>query len=235
MAATPYNTDGDWDEGEQLDLASEERLPWLESGEEDEDAGGFDTQRLMLLGVLSLVLLGAVIGGIWFVSRKASDEPPADGSLIAAPAEPYKSRPTEKSGKVFAGTGDSSFAVGEGQTVEGKLADKPASVAGPSIDSTVNEGPRTAPAMAQTKPEAAPQASGVPVQVGAFPNRSDAEAAWAGLLRQTEVLNGVGHRVVEAQVDIGRVYRLQAITGDRVAANQLCNALKADGLACFVK
>ena len=54
-------------------------------------------------------------------------------------------------------------------------------------------------------------------------------------MRQTEALNGVSHRVVEAQVDIGRVYRLQAMTGDRAAANRLCDALKDDGLACFVK
>ena len=42
-------------------------------------------------------------------------------------------------------------------------------------------------------------------------------------------------RVVEAQVDIGRVYRLQAVTGGGAEARSLCNRLKDDGLACFVK
>ena len=73
------------------------------------------------------------------------------------------------------------------------------------------------------------------MQVGAYPRRADAEAAWSRLTRQTEALSGVSHRVVEAQVDIGRVYRLQAVTGSRAEANRLCAALKADGLACFVK
>lgn len=234
MVATPYDTDEDWDEGEQLDLASEERLPWLEAGDEDDLDGGFDTQRLLLVAGLALVALAVVIGGIWFVSRQASDEPPADGSLIAAPEEPYKTKPSEKSGKVFAGTGDSSFAVGEGQTREGQLADRPVSdPVGPSIASTVNATPQPAPTAAPAP--AAASAGGVPVQVGAYPRREDAEAAWARLLRQTEALSGVNHRVVEARVDIGRVYRLQAMAGDRAGANRLCGALKADGLACFVK
>lgn len=228
--ATTYDTDEDWDGEGQLDLADDESLPWLEAAEDDEEAAGFDTSRLILLGVLALVLLGAVVGGVWFATNQVSDEPEADGSVIAAPEEPYKTRPENPGGKTFAGTGDTSFAVGEGQTRESKLAEpktvptKAASAApAPSIASTIGEAPRAA------------QPSGVAVQVGAFPRREDAEAAWSNLMRQTEALNGVSHRVVEARVDIGRVYRLQAMAGDRAAANRLCAALKADGLACFVK
>lgn len=226
--ATNYDTDEDWDGEGQLDLADDESLPWLEAGEDDEEAAGFDTSRLVLLGMLALVLLGAVVGAIWFATNQVSDEPEADGSLIAAPEEPYKTRPEDPGGKTFAGTGDTSFAVGEGQTRESRLGE-PSTVstapapAAPSIASTVGEPPRAA------------QPSGVAVQVGAFPRREDAEAAWSNLMRQTEALNGVSHRVVEARVDIGRVYRLQALAGDRAAANRLCAALKADGLACFVK
>ena len=231
MGSTPYNGDEHWDGDEQLDLATEDNLPWLESGDEDEEARGFDTSRLVLFGILALVVLGVVVGGIWFLGKRAADEPEPDGSVIAAPAEPYKSKPEDEGGKVFPGTGDTSFAVGEGQTREGKIADRPAAgtktvATGPSIASTVGETPR------ETKPE---QVSGVAVQVGAYPSRQDAEDAWGRLTRQTEALAGVRHRVVEAQVDIGRVFRLQAMTGDRASANQLCNALKADGLPCFVK
>lgn len=230
VASTPYDTDKDWDDEGQLDLADDESLPWLEAGEDEDDAAGFDMSRLWLMGVLALALLAVVIGGIWFFSNQASDEPPADGSVIAAPEEPYKTKPEHPGGKTFAGTGDTSFAVGEGQTREGKLAEpvatpqpEPDATTGPSIASTVNEGPRT---------QVAP---GTAVQVGAYPRRADAEAAWARLTRQTEALSGIRHRVVEAQVDIGRVYRLQALAGDRASANRLCAALKADGLACFVK
>lgn len=229
MGSKPFGGDDDWDGREQLDLAKEDRLPWLESSEEEEGAGGFDTSRLILLGVLALVALGVVVGGIWFVGNRTSGEPEPDGSLIAAPEQPYKTRPDDQGGKVFAGTGDTSFAVGEGQSREGRLADKGAEAPvaiKPSIDSTVGEEPR------ETKPQ--PVAGGA-VQVGAFPTREEAEAAWARLIRQTEALSGVSHRVVEARVDIGRVYRLQAVAGDRAGANRLCDALKADGLACFVK
>ncbi len=229
-ASTPYDTDEDWEGEGQLDLADDESLPWLEAGEDEDEAAGFDTSRLWLMGVLALALLAVVIGGIWFFSNQASDEPPADGSVIAAPDAPYKTKPENPGGKTFAGTGDTSFAVGEGQTREGKLAEPagaPAAGSGesasPTIASTVNTGSRRAPL------------PGTAVQVGAYPRRADAQAAWSNLIRQTEALNGVEHRVVEAQVDIGRVYRLQALAGDRASANRLCAALKADGLACFVK
>ena len=232
MGSTPYDSDDDWDGDEQLDLAADDSLPWLESSDDDEAAGGFDTSRLLLMGVLALVALGVVVGGIWFLGKRSADEPTPDGSVIAAPEAPYKTKPENPGGKVHAGTGDTSFAVGEGQSREGKLADKPASsekvvaAAGPSIASTVGEEKR------ETKPAAV---SGIAVQVGAYPTRQDAEDAWGRLTRQTEALSGYRHRVVEAQVDIGRVFRLQAMAGDRASANRLCSALKADGLPCFVK
>lgn len=240
MASGTYDQNGNWDEGEDLELLdSDERLPWLEADDDEEDEAGFATSRIVLLGILSLVLVGALVAGAWYFLGGSADEPPADGSLIAAPTEPYKTRPDDPGGKTYAGTGDTSFAVGEGQTREGKLADKPqqnAGATGPSIASTLNDDGSEAAEPAAPAPAPAPQAlSGVAVQVGAFPTRADAQDAWAGLMRQTEALNGVSHRVVEAKVDIGTVYRLQAVTGDRASAIRLCNALKTDGLPCFVK
>lgn len=231
-ASTPYDEEQDWEGEDRLDLADDERLPWLEAGEDEEDAARFDSSRLAMMGVLAAVALAVVVAGVWFLAGRVSDEPEPDGSVIAAPAEPYKSRPADPGGKTFAGTGDTSFAVGEGQTRVGRLAEpttapatEPSAAAGPgpSIASTVTETPSAA------------VKGGSAVQVGAYPRRADAEEAWVRLTRQTEALNGVGHRVVEAQVDIGRVYRLQALAGDRAAANRLCAALQSDGLACFVK
>ena len=235
MARPPYEHDEDWGPTELELLEGDEHLPWLDTDDTDgERASGFAASRLIMFGVVSLVVVGIIVALAWLAIGAASDEPPADGSLVEAPAGDYKTRPEEAGGKTYAGTGDTSFAVGEGQTREGKLADKPVTretvpaaaepeVAGPSIATTLNEGPR------------APEPTGVAVQVGAFPKRSDAQEAWGRLMRQTEALNGVRHRVVEAQVDIGTVYRLQAMAGDRASANALCNRLKADGLPCFVK
>jgi len=223
--ATGYDANEHWDEGEELALSdSDERLPWLESGDEEVVAGGVDTGRLVMMGLLALLVLLAVVAAIWFVSNQgAGAEPEADGSVIAAPDAPYKTRPEDEGGKTFAGTGDTSFAVGEGQTREGRLATAPA-VAAPSVATTLN-GTETA----------APARGGAGVQVGAYSRREDAEEGWATLIRQTEALSGVSHRVVEGQADIGRVYRLQAVAGDRASAERLCAALKADGLACQVK
>lgn len=235
--ARRYELSEEWEEENPALIESDERLPWLESDDDEEAEQGFATSRIIMLGVLSLVVVGGLVAAVWALIGATSDEPPADGSLIAAPDEPYKTRPENAGGKTFAGTGDTSFAVGEGETREGQLADRPTQppvvarrdeIEGPSISTTLDDESEDA----ATSP---PQPSGPAVQVGAFPKREDAEAAWARLISQTEALSGVRHRIVEANVDIGRVYRLQAVTGDRASATRLCNALKADGLPCFVK
>ena len=250
MARSPYADDATWDARGNGDLLGEERLPWLESDDDLDYEPGLPTGRLVLFGLIALALLAVLLGGIWWLFGREAGAPEPDGSIIAAPEEPYKVRPTDSGGKTFEGTGDTSFAVGEGQTREGRLAERTptpaptptATAAAPSIASTINEEPRAA---ATPKPSPAPKPSPTPavaqaapgtaVQVGAFPRRDVAEEAWQRLVRQTEALSGVRHRVVEAQVDIGRVYRLQALAGDRASAQRLCDALKSDGLACFVK
>ena len=93
MGSTPYDTDEDWESEGELDLADDESLPWLEAADDEGDAAGFDTSRLVMLGTLAITLLAAVVGGIWFVTSQVSNEPEADGSLIEAPDGPYKTRP----------------------------------------------------------------------------------------------------------------------------------------------
>ncbi|EDL48711.1 SPOR domain-containing protein [Erythrobacter sp. SD-21] len=241
MARSPYEHDEDWQASDLELIEGDEHLPWLDADEnEGEHEVGFATSRLIMLGALSLLVVGALVAVAWFAIGASNDEPPADGSLVRAPEGDYKTRPEDEGGKTYAGTGDTSFAVGEGQTREGRLADKPVTtevvrgpptepeaqedVAGPSLATTLNEGPRS------SEP-----AAGTLVQVGAYPTRGDAQEAWGRLMRQTTVLNGVRHRVVEAKVDIGTVYRLQALSGSNAEARSLCTRLKGDGLACFVK
>ena len=151
----------------------------------------------------------------------------ADGSVIEAPPGPYKTRPENPDGKRFEGTGNIAPAVGEGQTREGRLAQDTAAppVAVEQPGDEEDEG----------KAEADAPRAGPVVQVAAYSSRADAQAGWQALMRQTEALAGVGHRIVEGQADIGTVYRLQATPGSLAAANALCTRLKADGLACQVK
>jgi hypothetical protein len=209
-----------------------ESLPWLESGDDMEDERGIDSSRIMAFAIGGVALLGLLIGLVWWLSHRGPDpELVADGSTIEAPKDPYKTRPENPGGKTFEGTGDTSFAVGEGQTREGRIAGNEAPA--PSIAAGTDA---KTPAQTNTAVPTAPKASGgVAVQVGAFSSEASAEAGWAKLATRHEALKGVSHRVVQGSADIGTVFRLQAISGDRTSAEQLCAALKAQGAACQVK
>lgn len=220
-------------ETEQLALASEDRLPWLETSDEDDsDFDGTGTARLLGFMVAGLVGLAVILGGIWWATHRAPDATLiADGSTIEAPKTPYKQAPRDPGGKTFDGTGDSSFAVSAGQNRPAQLGDQPGSAPVAPVPAPVLAGkPVAGAAAAMAKP------GGVGVQVGAFSSQATAEAAWAKLVGQSNgVLSGVSHRVVEGSADIGKVYRLQAVAGDAAGANALCARLKAVGIACQVK
>ena len=117
--------DGEPLETEQLELAEEEeRLPWLESSEDEEwsEYEGSGTGRLLGLVVMGLVALAAIVGGIWWATHRTPDPAlVADGSTIEAPGTPYKEAPKNPGGKTCDGTGDSSFAVSEGQNRPAQL------------------------------------------------------------------------------------------------------------------
>ena len=216
----------------ELDLADTDSLPWLEADEEDEAAGGIDTGQIVLFALGLLALLGAVVGGVWWVSnRAAGGEAVADGSVIPAPEGPIKEKPEDPGGKTFAGTGNVAPVVGEGGSRSAVVADAPVTA------------PSPAPASAATKPVPAdggatgqaPASGGVGVQVAVYGTRARAEQGWNDITRRTDALAGLKYRVVEAKVDIGTVYRLQAVAASRPEAERLCAALKADGIDCLIK
>ncbi len=216
----------------ELDLADTDSLPWLESDEEDESAGGLDTGQILGFAAALVLLLGAVVGGVWFFSnRTAAGDLVADGSVIEAPAGPIKTRPDDPGGKTFAGTGSVAPVVGEGGTRPAVVAtnDAPPAITAPKPSiSTVSS---TDPVPAST----AANVPGIGVQLAAYGTRARAEQGWNDLSRRTDKLAGVKYRIVEGKVDIGTVYRLQAVAPDRAAAEKLCAALKTDGLDCQIK
>ena len=106
-----------------LDLPEANRLPWLESADDDDLDGGIDTGRVVAVVVGGLALLAAIVGGVWWgTHRNEGGQRVADGSLIHAPAEPYKAAPQNPGGKTYDGTGDSSFAVSQGHNPAAHLA-----------------------------------------------------------------------------------------------------------------
>jgi len=215
-------------EPEELAFAHEdERLPWLESDDEAEEPG-VDTGRVIAFVVGALVLLGLVIGALWWVFRDRSETAiVADGSTIAAPAGPYKTRPTDPGGAEAVGTGNASFAVAEGKGPEGKVA-SPDEAPRPSIDRE-QAGGGAAPG------GATPAGGSVGVQVGAYSSRDRAEAGWSTLSTRYPALGGVSHRVVEGVVDGSPIFRLQAVASDVKAAQSLCSTLQGQGGDCQVK
>ena len=238
-----WDGDGEGDETPETERLAlddqDEALPWLDSADDDDYEEGSDTGRVIGFVLLGLVALAAIVGGIWWASHRSPDPAlVADGSTVAAPAEPYKTAPGDPGGKTFDGTGDSSFAVSEGQTRPARLGEGAAASGTPAATSPKPGVNITAPAAkpsAAVAAAAAPATGGVGVQVGAYSSSAAAEAAWSRLAGQHSALSGVRHRVQEGKADIGTVYRLQAVAADAAGAQALCSRLKASGLACQVK
>jgi hypothetical protein len=216
----------------RLALGDEERLPWLESADDvDYEQPASNSGRMIAFAVMALLLLAAIVGGIYWLSHRGGTQIAADGSMIEPDKEPYKIAPQDPGGKTFQGTGDSSFKVSEGEKPGANLGGGAAAPAAKPGAAT----PPKAPVTAATGPITGPVTGGVGVQVGAFGSSASAEAAWGKLVVQHQALKGMTHRAVEGKADIGTVFRLQAIAADLGAATALCNKLQAEGLKCQVK
>jgi hypothetical protein len=150
--------------------------------------------------------------------------------VIAAPEGPIKQRPDDPGGKQFAGTGNVAPVVGEGGSRPAVVAE----ATGPAAQGKPAPAP-TATKPVPANPAAAPATGGVGVQLAAYGTRARAEQGWTDAQKRTDALAGVKYRVVEGKVDIGTVYRLQAVAGSRAEAEKLCAALKADGVDCQIK
>lgn len=189
-----------------LNLAEDDRLPWLESAEDyDEDDGS--TGRILGLVILGLIALAVVVGAVYWTQNRGPEAPQGDGSLIAAPEGDYKTQPEDAQVTEVEGTGDASFAASQGQKSEGQLG-----------DSTTR----------------AAAAGGVLIQLGAFNSQASAQTGWSSLSRKYDFISGTSNRIVSADVDGGTVYRLSAVAPNINAANTLCARLKKVGENCFV-
>ncbi len=223
-----------------LDLGEDDRLPWLESADDIEPEGqASGHHRLIAFAVVALIVLALLVDGIYWVTHRGGPTKPADGSVITASKDPYKVAPSDPGGKKFAGTGDASFKVSQGEHPDASLAGSAGTTPPPATAEPTPAAGATPAAQAAPKPAPAapahPAGGGVAVQVGAYSNNALAEAAWAKLTAAHDLLKGLGHRVVEGKADIGTVYRLQALAADGSAATSLCSHLEADGVKCQVK
>lgn len=193
----------------------EDHPAWLEV--EDEDHGSrLDGRRIigvLLAGILLVGMAGLAV--YWMRNMQAEPELIPDGSLIAAPDQPYKTRPAPGSSGEVEGTGGVSFAVAEGMDRESRIA------AAPPIAGEIPAG------------EAAAGASRV--QIGAFASHEEASANWVRLRDRSLALQGRRHVIVEAPGEGGHVFRLQALAAGPEDAEALCAAYQAEGGDCAIR
>jgi cell division protein FtsN len=220
------DTNNDEAESNRFALDDPDRLPWLETAdgyEYDEGASPLKVAGMVLGG---LALLAAIVGGIYWAQRNQTGGSAGNGELIAAQEGDYKVKPDEAGGKTFEGEGDSAFAASEGKKTGATIA--PAAKTGDAKAAAKAVG--TKPATTGPAP-----AGAVMVQLGAFGDSAKADTAWAGLSKRFGFLAGTNRRIAEASGEGGRkIFRLQAITANAAAAQQLCAKLKAAGENCLI-
>jgi len=234
----------------EFELGETERLPWLETVDDDY-AEGPGILRTLLFVLIGLALVAAIVFGVYRFQQ--SQTRAGTGALIQAQEGDYKTRPDNPGGMKVEGEGDTVFATSEGKTDGNAAIDlkampeapvaatiapaaKPKPTANgsaavpPSSGKLTMPPPVTAPAKA-TLPDVS---SGALVQLGSFPSEATANSVWASMSKRLPYLAPLGKTVQQATVNGRTVYRLRVNAGSASAATALCAKLKVAGEACFV-
>jgi hypothetical protein len=210
----------------EFELRDDERLPWLETVDEDY-AEGPSILRTLLFVLLGLAIIAAIVYGVfWFEQRHGQA---GNGQLIAAQEGDYKVKPDDPGGMKVEGAGDTAFATSEGKTDGNAQIDLKA----------LPEAPVTAPNRADApgapaKPADAPAPQGALVQLGSFPDAATANEEWSAKAKRFGYLAALGKSIEPANVNGRTYYRLRVNAGSADAASELCAKLKVAGEACFI-
>lgn len=228
-------TSGDYARSE----ADGERLPWLETVEDDHEERP-SVLRIVLLVLLALAILAAAIFA--FQYYQAHRGVSGDGALIAAQEGDYKVKPDDPGGTKVDGEGDTAIATSNGagtgnssidmsRTAEKPIAGKKAVAAVPAKGGT--RGVTPIPAAAGAGPNSE-KGGGSLVQLGSFPDEASANAAWSTTSKRLAFLAPLGKSVQAAQVGGKTMYRLRVNAGSAGQASAVCDRIKAAGEVCFV-
>jgi hypothetical protein len=226
--------------------STDDRLPWLETADEEYEEGP-NWLRPLLLALLGLAVVAAAIGGYFWVQRSGGGD--GTGELINAPEGEYKVKPDDPGGMKVEGEGDTVFAASEGATtngsvdvgampenpVAGKAAPKPTPTPVKGASRVVANVPAAvAQAAVPAQKSPGPSAGSAVIQLGSFPSEAGANTAWARLSRRFNYIAPLGKSVEKAEVNGNTVYRLRVNAGSNGQARELCGKLKAAGEACFL-
>ncbi|HYD11750.1 MAG TPA: SPOR domain-containing protein [Allosphingosinicella sp.] len=225
-------------DAEEIVLADEDRLPWLEAVEEDDDGrDGPSAFKLVAALVIGLIAIGVIVGGLyWLGNRSQADE----NQIITAEKGDYKQRPENPGGMNLSGEGNTSVAASEGNTPRGNLnvngvAEQPAAPAQPARPTQQAPAPAPQPARPAPAPQQpqrpAPAPSGPAIQLGAFSTPAAANNAWRALAGRFRYLAPLSHHLVAVQSGGRTLHRLRASGPD--SAN-VCRRLQAAGEACTI-
>ena len=232
-------TDTDREMGRELGLHDEDRLPWLEAVETDEEDEGVAWSKIIQFGLAALVLLALIVFGVNWL-RGQQQGPDGDGTLIAAQEGDYKVKPDSPGGMKVEGQGDSAFKASEGAEANGKIdqsALPEAPIAGvkqvsaaPQVGDvkmgkpTVTT-PLAAPSgklVAPVAPVAGSGSGGALVQLGAYSSEASANTGWAALVARNPTLGKLSKSIAPAAVGGKTLYRLRANAGTAANAAAIC-------------
>ena len=236
--------------GNEPGLAEEDRLPWLESADDDYQEGPSMLRVVALILIVFVLIMAAIWAFNHFRDRAATT---GSGEMIAAAEGDYKVKPDQPGGMKVEGEGDTVFRTSEGggQTgsidtravsetpVTGKAA-KPAARTGPGTAQVVTQVPASSGKLTAQAPSvglpkvAVGGAGGSLVQLGSFPSEGAANSAWAMLSKRFTYVGALGKSVEKAEVAGNTVYRLRVNAGSTGNAGSICGRLKVAGEACFV-
>lgn len=217
-------------------LDEEDRLPWLEAVDEDDESDGPSPLKLVVAVLIGLAAIGLVISSLfWWGNRSASNGAP---EVIAAQSGDYKVKPDTPGGMKVEGSGETSFAASEGAIPKGTInvnavPEEPVAKAPaqPAPAPAAQKAAPTAAPVANTPAvaPAAPAGPGSTIQLGAFSSGAAANSAWKSLAARFKYLEPLTHSVTPVTAGGKTLYRLRA-SGPN--AGNLCGRLKVAGESC---
>lgn len=218
---------------------TDDKLPWLEAVEEDEDRDGPSPLKLLAAVLIGLIAIGLVVGGLFWMGN-SDGEGGTETELIAAEEGDYKVPPADPGGMEVQGKGDTAFAASEGKETKGAInvnamPEAPVTKAAPPAAAPKQVAaatPKAAPAPAAPAPKAAaPAAGGATIQLGAFDSNAAANGVWQRMSSRFGYLKPLSHSVMTANVKGKTYYRLRA---SGPGAADICRRLEVAGETCIV-
>ena len=219
------------DDARDPEVTDEDRLPWLEAVEEEDEREGPSAAKLVGAIFIGLVAIGLIVGGLFWLGNRGQE---GNGELIAAPEGDYKVKPAEPGGMNVAGEGDTAYAASEGAEPKGRLdtnAVPEQPVARPTPQAQPQQPQPQQPPRPAPAPAPAPAPSGPAIQLGAFSSQAAATRAWTALAGRFRYLAPLSHSVVPVQAGGRTLYRLRASGPD---AAGVCRRLQVAGEDCAV-